>query len=279
MKSLKSKEKNSRLSDKHMEDWKILMDALPHPMSIVDTEFNIIMINDAMRNLFGDSNDYTGKKCFEVFHHSENPVENCPMLKTIRTGKNEKTRMYEPHHKKTFIVNTSPIIIKGKTLGIIHTIIDAEEIAIEMLIDTDEIKNIRLAGLLHDIGKIGTDDYLLDKPGKLTGEEFDAVKMHPAQGADILKEINQLRDIIPYIKYHHEKLDGKGYPNQLKGSKIPLGARILHVADSFDSMTSDRPYRPAPGIEFALSELNQYKGSQFDHTVVEAFLKVLKKIK
>ncbi len=363
MKYLKSKEKNNRLSDKHMKDWEILIDALPYPMSIVDTEFNIMMVNSAMKNLFGSSDDYTGKKCFEVFHHSENPVENCPMLSTIRSGKNEKTRMYEPHHKKTFIVNTSPITINGNTLGIIHTIMDAEEqetdkennnstetygrqiselkaqavnakrgrdaflnmledvnesykeleelflklvhvmvntldakspwtkghservamyaeeIAIEMLIDTDEIKNIRLAGLLHDIGKIGTDDYLLDKPGKLTGEEFDAVKKHPAQGADILKEINQLKDIIPYIKYHHEKLDGKGYPHQLKGSKIPLGARILHVADSFDSMTSDRPYRPAPGIEYALSELNQFKGSQFDHIVVEAFLKVLKKIK
>ena len=272
--------------------------------------------------------------------------------------------MYEPHHKKTFIVNTSPITINGNTLGIIHTIIDAgdhdaaeensnninetygrqiselkaqavnarrgrdaflnmledvnesykeledlflklvhvmvnaldakspwtkghservamyaEEIATEMLIDKDEIKNIRLAGILHDIGKIGTDDYLLDKPGKLTVEEFDAVKKHPAMGAAILEEINQLKEIIPYIKYHHEKLDGKGYPNRLKGGKIPLGARILHVADSFDSMTSDRPYRPAPGIEYALSELNRHKGSQFDHIVVEAFLEVLKKIK
>ncbi len=153
----------------------------------------------------------------------------------------------------------------------------AEQIAREMLIDPDDIKNIRLAGLLHDIGKIGTYDYLLDKPGKLTAEEFDIVKEHPAQGANILKEIKQLREIIPFIKYHHEKLDGNGYPDKISGSMIPLGARILHVADSFDSMTSDRPYRPAPGIEYALSELEKHKGVQFDQSVVMAFMNVFER--
>ncbi|MBI5409485.1 MAG: HD domain-containing protein [Nitrospirae bacterium] len=153
----------------------------------------------------------------------------------------------------------------------------AEQIAEELLIDKDEVKSIKLAGLLHDIGKIGTYDYLLDKPGALTREEFEIVKKHPVQGADILQEIKQLRDIIPFVKYHHEKLDGNGYPESLKGSQIPLGARILHVADSFDSMTSDRPYRPAPGFEYALSELRRFQGTQFDHEVVEAFLKVLEK--
>jgi putative nucleotidyltransferase with HDIG domain/PAS domain S-box-containing protein len=151
----------------------------------------------------------------------------------------------------------------------------AEQIAAEMLVDPDEIKNIKLAGLLHDIGKIGTYDYLLDKPGKLTREEFDIVKKHPSQGAEILKDIKQLEDIIPYILYHHEKLDGKGYPHQLKGADIPLGARIMHVADSYDSMTSDRPYRAAPGIEFAISEFEKYRGSQFDGDVVDAILRLL----
>jgi putative nucleotidyltransferase with HDIG domain len=155
----------------------------------------------------------------------------------------------------------------------------AELIAQEMLIDADEVRNIKLAGLLHDIGKIGTYDYLLDKPGKLTEEEFEIVKKHPAQGAEILKEIKQLKDVIPLIKYHHERFDGGGYPNKLSGKKIPLGARILHVADSFDSMTSDRPYRPAPGIEYALSELEKHKGTHFDPRVVDAFLRVLKKSK
>lgn len=151
----------------------------------------------------------------------------------------------------------------------------AELTALEMMIDNEEIKNIKLAGILHDIGKIGTYDHLLDKPGKLTAEEYEIVKKHPAQGANILKEIKQLRDIIPMVEYHHEKLDGTGYPYRLKGEEIPIGAKILHVADSFDSMTSNRPYRDSPGIEYALSELNKYKGIQFDPEVVEAFLRVL----
>jgi putative nucleotidyltransferase with HDIG domain len=153
----------------------------------------------------------------------------------------------------------------------------AEAIAREMGLDDDEIRDIKLAGLLHDIGKIGTYDYLLDKPGKLTREEYELVMKHPAQGAQILKGIKQLEDILPLIHYHHEKLDGKGYPNGLHGNQIPLGARILHVADSFDSMTSDRPYRKAPGVEFALAEFEKFKGTQFDPHVVDAFMKVLNK--
>jgi putative nucleotidyltransferase with HDIG domain len=151
----------------------------------------------------------------------------------------------------------------------------AEAIAEEMGLDDDNIRDIKLAGLLHDIGKIGTYDYLLDKPGKLTREEYELVMKHPAQGALILKGIKQLEDILPLIHYHHEKLDGKGYPNGLHGDQIPVGARILHVADSFDSMTSDRPYRKAPGIEFALMEFEKYKGTQFDPQVVDAFMNIL----
>ena len=155
----------------------------------------------------------------------------------------------------------------------------AEQIAKEIIMDEEEIKNIKLAGLLHDIGKIATYDYLLDKPKRLTTEEFEIVKKHPVQGVDILKEIKQLNEILPLIKYHHERLDGNGYPDKLKGSQIPLGARILHVADSFDSMTSDRPYRPAPGIEYAISELKDKSGSQFDGRVVDTFMNVLEKQK
>lgn len=153
----------------------------------------------------------------------------------------------------------------------------AEKIAREMKLDEDGLKDIKLAGLLHDIGKIGTYDYLLDKPGRLTSEEFEIVKKHPSQGAEILKGIKQLNSILPFIVHHHEKLDGNGYPNGLTGDIIPLGARILHVADSFDSMTSDRPYRKAPGIEYALSEMEKYKGIQFDHHVVDAFLNTLQR--
>lgn len=153
----------------------------------------------------------------------------------------------------------------------------SEEIAKEMGLDEKEIKNIRLSALLHDIGKIGTYDYLLDKPAGLTEEEFELVKRHPAQGVKILKDIRQLKDILPLIRHHHERIDGRGYPDGLKGDEIPFGARILHVADSFDSMTMNRPYRPSPGIEYACLELKRCKGTQFDPQVVSAFLRVLEK--
>ncbi len=149
----------------------------------------------------------------------------------------------------------------------------AENIAREMGLSENKLKRIKLAGILHDIGKIGTYDYLLDKPGKLTKEEFEVVKKHPSQGAKILDGIKQLKDIIPTVRHHHERIDGKGYPDGLKDEEIPLHARILHVADSFDSMTSDRPYRPAPSDEYAISEFKKYAGVQFDANVVAAFLR------
>ncbi|MEW6417862.1 MAG: HD-GYP domain-containing protein [Nitrospirota bacterium] len=154
----------------------------------------------------------------------------------------------------------------------------AEQIAKEMALDEAEIKDIRLAGILHDIGKIGTYDYLLDKPERLTDEEFAIVKKHPAKSAEILKDIKQLKKLLPLIRHHHERIDGRGYPDGLKGEDIPFGTRILHVADSFDAMTADRPYRPSPGKEYAISELKRFSGTQFDPHVVKAFLRILESL-
>ena len=137
------------------------------------------------------------------------------------------------------------------------------------------IEPLNTAALLHDIGKIGTYDTVLDKPGKLTDEEFSLVKMHPGKGADILSSVRQFKPILPIIRHHHERLDGRGYPDGLKGDEIPLLARIIHVADSFDAMTADRPYRKAPGREFAISELKKYSGLQFDPDAAEAFIRYL----
>lgn len=140
-----------------------------------------------------------------------------------------------------------------------------------------ELKDLELAGLLHDIGKIGTYESVLDKPGKLTDEEYEIIKKHPAKGAEILKDIKQLKDVLPFVKYHHERFDGKGYPEGLKDGDIPLGARIMSIADTFDAILSDRPYRPSPGIEYAMSEIKKNAGIQFDPQVAEVFLRVLSK--
>jgi putative two-component system response regulator len=151
----------------------------------------------------------------------------------------------------------------------------AVKIASEMGLDLNRINTIRLGALLHDIGKIGTYDKVLDKLTALTDEEYAVVKEHPDQGADALAAIEQLKDVIPLIRYHHENFDGTGYPQHLDHDAIPLAAKILSVADSYDSMTATRPYRPALGREYAVDELIRGSGSQFDPVVVKAFLRAL----
>jgi putative nucleotidyltransferase with HDIG domain len=149
------------------------------------------------------------------------------------------------------------------------------KIAKEMGLREEEMEKLRLAALLHDIGHIVISDEYINKPARLTNEEFEFVKKHTVKGASILKNINQLQDIVPLIKYHHERIDGNGYPDGLRGEEIPVGARILHVADSFDSMTADRPYRTAPGKEYAFMEIKRCNNTQFDPNVAKFALKVL----
>jgi len=184
--------------------------------------------------------------------------------------------------------------LKGLHEGLIHSFVNAMDakspwtkghservtsyataIAKAMGLNDNEIETLRIASLLHDIGKIGTYDVILDKPGRLTNEEFSLVKTHSVKGEEILKPIKQLQNILSIVRSHHERLDGNGYPDKLKGMEIPFMARIITVADSFDSMTSDRPYRPSPGKDYAISELKKYRGIQFDIQVVDAFLQVL----
>ena len=151
----------------------------------------------------------------------------------------------------------------------------AVKIALEMGLDEDEIQDIRLAALCHDIGALSLNDSLIDKPTPLTEEEYELIKQHPAQGVAILQGGERLEDIVPLVRHHHERVDGCGYPDGLKDDEIPIGSMIIHVAESIDSMTADRPYRPAPGKKYALSELNKCAGLQFDPRVAHAAIKVL----
>ena len=145
----------------------------------------------------------------------------------------------------------------------------------EVRLDEKTLKELEVAGFLHDIGKLGTYEAILDKAGKLTGEELNIIRQHPGKGAEILSPIKQLKDIIPAIKYHHEFYDGKGYPEGLKGEAIPFMARILAVADSADAMGADRPYRTGRPMDAIIAELKRCSGTQFDPKVVDGFLKVV----
>ncbi len=151
----------------------------------------------------------------------------------------------------------------------------AKRIAEEMGLKEEEVKAIYTAGLLHDIGKIGIPDSILLKPGKLSDEEYEIIKLHPRLSYELLKHIDVLEDSLPGIKHHHERWDGSGYPDGLKGKEIPLQARILAVADTFDAMTSDRIYRKGVSKAEAVKELKELSGKSYDPEVVENALYVL----
>ena len=145
----------------------------------------------------------------------------------------------------------------------------------KMGLSEDEIKTLQIGGLFHDIGKIGVPDTILQKEAKLTDDEYSQIKNHPSIGAHILGEAEAFKDIIPIVKYHHERFDGRGYPSRLSGEKIPLLARITAVADTFDAMTSKRSYRNALDIQYVKEEIEGCKGTQFDPKIAEVFLEIL----
>ena len=148
----------------------------------------------------------------------------------------------------------------------------AERIAEKETLKEEQIHKIYLAGLLHDIGKIGIDEAVLCKEGKLTEQEFDRIKKHPSIGAGILGGIKQMRDIVPGVLCHHERIDGRGYPNGLVGKQIPLIGKIVGLADSFDAMISKRTYRRAMTIEETLEEIEKGLGTQFDEKAGRVFI-------
>jgi len=155
----------------------------------------------------------------------------------------------------------------------------AEIIAKKMHLPEERIEAIKLAGFLHDIGKIGIRDSILQKNAKLNFAEWEEVKNHPNLSALVLKPIDLPKEVKICVEQHHERYDGEGYPKNLKGREIALGARILAVADSFEAMTSTRPYRNAFPLEYALNEIKKNSGTQFDKGVVDAFLSSLEEIK
>ena len=142
-----------------------------------------------------------------------------------------------------------------------------------------DLEMIEFAALLHDVGKIAVPDNILRKPEELTPEEWDVIYLHPYHSAQIVRPVEPLRKIIPWIYHHHEHWDGSGYPDHLKGEEIPEGARIIAVVDSFNAMTTDRPYHKALQEPEAMREVNRSAGKQFDPRIVKAFLKVMKAMK
>jgi putative nucleotidyltransferase with HDIG domain len=147
----------------------------------------------------------------------------------------------------------------------------------EMGFNEEELYELEMAALFHDIGKIGTPDRVLGKPTRLDETEFQVMKKHPDLSGQILEIFSDFKDVAKYARHHHERYDGRGYPDNLKGDDIPLFSRIILIADTFDAMTSTRPYRKGLPYEVAFNELIEFSGSQFDPKLVVKFIEAMKK--
>jgi putative nucleotidyltransferase with HDIG domain len=188
-------------------------------------------------------------------------------------------------HQRDLFYNTITILAQavelrdnytgGHTARVTHY---SQLLAQELGLPPDQLHLIRIGTPLHDIGKIGIDDAILRKPGRLTAEEFEVMKSHTVKGAAILETVPDLAPVIPIVRSHHERWDGRGYPDGLAGDKTPLLARIVAVADTFDAMTSDRPYRKGMPAEVAFAEVQKQSGLQFDPECAAAFLAMREKV-
>jgi len=255
------KKENPRKSSKYKTDSLVCV-----PLNIKEEIIGVLSINNKIN---GDSFDETDLEMASVFaSQAAIAIENA--------------NLYENMHKSyisTVRALSAAIDAKDKYTSGHSNAVTAYTIPIaqELGIEKEELGKLEYAGLLHDIGKIGIMEQILNKPGRLTNEEFGIIKKHPVIGFEILKSIDFLKDVTLLVKFHHERWDGKGYPDGLKETAIPLGARIIAVADTFDAMTSDRPYRKGLPVEVAIDEIKRCSGSQFDPTIVDAFIRAYEK--
>jgi len=256
----------------------------------------------AMKNKFEQEIYFTPKQAAEHVNLSFSTIKNyiyAGKLRTLRTpGGHHRIRRSEllsilgeipidnSNMHNALLIDTLCISILGvfKTFGpagescILHAQEVsrlASEIARDMNMSVSDIKRIEMAGLLHDIGDIGIDKYIVFKQGKLNSQEYELIKRHPELGAKMLSSIKELKDIAVVVAQHHERVDGRGYPKGLDRRNIQKGARIISIAEAYDSMISSHFYKIPVSKEIALNEIIQKRGSQFDSDIVEHFARVV----
>lgn len=225
----------------------------------------------------------------QIFQYILKPFDPIDLVETIKNG---VTKFELAHCKTTALRDLRELFYK--TIKSISFALDAKDqythghslrvtlyslvLAKELNLSDAMLEEIETAGLLHDIGKVGIPQSILCKPGKLTDEEFEIMKTHPEQGEKIVKKIKKLQIISDWLKTHHERWDGKGYPLGLSGEDIPVSARIIALADTYDAMTSTRSYRQALSHETAIAEIEKCSGSQFDPQYAALFISIQDKI-
>ncbi|MBE6883704.1 MAG: HD domain-containing protein [Ruminococcaceae bacterium] len=206
----------------------------------------------------------------------ESCVKSIKQLRTIRAYQEDISRAYmQTIEVLRYIVETRDSETRGHSERVAGL---AEALALELGLPEKDVSNIKTAGLFHDIGKVGVPDAILLKEGALTDEEFSQIKKHPADGEKVLSTYSPFRSILPIVRGHHEKINGRGYPDGLEGDEICIGARIIAVADAFDAMISNRTYRKGLGMDRTMMEIERGKGSQFDPVIADALLTMINRV-
>jgi len=212
------------------------------------------------------------------------------LIKPFRIGTIQTTVEKALQHRELLIENRR---LQENSLNVLRTMVNVLEqrdsytaghsrrvtevaltIAERAGVPEEERKTLRLAGLIHDVGKSGIEDTILRKPARLAPEEYSVIRTHPERGVQIIEPLDFLKGALPIVRHHHECFDGKGYPAGLKGEAIPLGARIVAIADTYDAITSSRAYRRSRGQEAALAEIERCSGTQFDPDLASLFVKI-----
>jgi putative nucleotidyltransferase with HDIG domain len=238
--------------------------------------------NTSMGVIYIESKNFKeGKALIEIYaRQAASSINNAFLHSLINMKKEELDKTYKELKKRyldtiealRLTVDAKDFYTRGHSDRVAYY---AMKLGRAFNLSEDEIELLRLAGIFHDIGKIGTADDILFKTDKLEYDEYEEIKKHPLKGAYILSAISMFQDVVPLVKYHHERVDGKGYPEGLKGEEIPFLARILSVADAFDAMTSDRKYRSKLEVEEAIEQFKVNAGTQFDAEVVNMLIKIL----
>jgi len=228
----------------------------------VDAQGDANLINCAENALFAARQ--TGGERVQCYYN---------VLEELRTaGVDEGERFWTSLETLIMVINAKDKYTRGHSERVAELVM---ALAREIGLSGEETRFLGYAGFLHDIGKIEIDRRVLNREGSLSDEEWNIIKQHPLYGATMIEPLPRLKDLVPVIRHHHERFDGRGYPDGLKGFAIPLGARMMALADSYDAMRSNRPYRRAMSVEEALAEVNRCAGTQFDPGLIEPFIKVV----
>jgi putative nucleotidyltransferase with HDIG domain len=222
-----------------------------------------------------------GQKLLEIYANQAASSLSNAFLHSMVNMKNEelnktydqlRVRYMDTIEALRLVVDAKDIYTRGHSDRVSYY---AVQVGKALELTQSDVELLRISGVFHDVGKIGTADDILSKSDRLMAEEFEEIKKHPMKGAQILSAVSMFKNVVPIVQCHHERMDGKGYPQGLQGSQIPLLARIISVVDAFDAMTSDRQYRPRLDFDAARRQLQQGKDTQFDGRIVDIFLSLL----